>query len=109
MIDSKASKPEYVIFHEINKKVGQRLNIKPAEAQALMWFNFGDRTNLLSEPKTIIELLEDRIDVTSQLTKKSKDQVFKDFFTGASPLLSLGGMTLLDSGGAEYGESADES
>ena len=109
MIDGKASKPEYGIFHEINKKVGQRLNIKPAEAQALMWFNFGDRTNLLSEPKTIIELLEDRIDVTSQLTKKSKDQVFKDFFTGASPLLSLGGMTLLDSGGAEYGESADES
>ena len=109
MIDGKASKPEYGIFHEINKKVGQRLNVKPAEAQALMWFNFGDRTNLLSEPKTIIELLEDRIDVTSQLTKKSKDQVFKDFFTGASPLLSLGGMTLLDSGGAEYGESANES
>ena len=109
MIDGKPSKPEYGIFHEINKKVGQRLNIKPAEAQALMWFNFGDRTNLLSEPKTIIELLEDRIDVTSQLTKKSKDQVFKEFFTGTSPLLSLGGMTLLDSGGAEYEESADES
>ena len=109
MVNGKASKPEYGVFHEINKKVGDRLSVKPAEAQALMWFNFGDRTNLLSEPKTIIELLEDRIDVTSQLTKKTKDQVFKDFFTGASPLLSLGGLTLLDSGGAEYEESADES
>ena len=108
MVNGQKSKPEYGIFHEVNKKVGERLNIKPAEAQALTWFNFGDRTNLLSEPKTIIELLEERIDVTSQLTKKPKDQVFKEFFTGTSPLLSVGGLTLLDTGGADDEENTDE-
>lgn len=108
MVNGQKSKPEYGIFHEVNKKVGERLNIKPAEAQALIWFNYGDRTNLLSEPKTIIELLEERVDVTSQLTKKSKDQVFKEFFTGTSPLLSVGGLTLLDTGGVEYEGNDDE-
>ena len=50
------------------------------------------------EPKTIVELLDDRIDVTAQLTGMSKEEVFKKFMQGSIPLASFGGLTLLDTG-----------
>jgi len=91
-------KPEYKIFSDIYKKVANNLSIKPAEAQALTWFNYGDRTGLVSKPKTFIDILEERIDVTAQLTNDSKENVFKQFMQGKLPLLSLGGITLLETG-----------
>tara|TARA_R100001460_G_scaffold40740_3_gene76059 strand:- start:243 stop:2021 length:1779 start_codon:yes stop_codon:yes gene_type:complete len=91
-------KPEYKIFSDIYKKVANNLSIKPAEAQALTWFNYGDRTGLVSKPKTFVDILEERIDVTAQLTNDSKDNVFKQFMQGKLPLLSLGGITLLETG-----------
>ena len=68
------------------------------EAQSLSWFANGEKTGLASEPKTIVELIEDRIDVTSQLTNMNKEEVFKKFMQGKMPLLSLGGITLLETG-----------
>jgi len=53
---------------------------------------------LASEPKTIVELIDERVDVTSQMLGQSKDEVFKKFMKGSIPLLSLGGLTLLDTG-----------
>lgn len=91
-------KPEYKIFSDIFKKVANNLSIKPAEAQALTWFNYGDRTGLVSKPKTFVDILEERIDVTAQLTNDSKENVFKQFMQGKLPLLSLGGITLLETG-----------
>jgi len=91
-------KPEYKIFSDIYKKVANNLSIKPAEAQALTWFNYGDRTGLVSKPKTFVDILEERIDVTAQLTNDSKENVFKQFMQGTLPLLSLGGITLLETG-----------
>ena len=38
------------------------------------------------------------IDVTSQLTNMNKEEVFKKFMQGKIPLLSLGGITLLETG-----------
>jgi len=89
---------EYAVFSDIYKKVAEKAGVKPAEAQSLSWFANGEKTGLASEPKTIVELIEDRIDVTAQLTNDSKENVFKQFMQGTIPLLSLGGITLLETG-----------
>lgn len=100
---------EYAVFSDIYKKVAEKAGVKPAEAQSLSWFANGERTGLASEPKTIVELLDDRIDVTSQLTGISKEEVFKKFMQGSIPLASAGGLTLLDTGAMIQEGGADES
>ena len=100
---------EYAVFSDLYKKVAEKAGVKPAEAQSLSWFANGDRTGLESDPKTIVELLEDRIDVTSQLTGISKEEVFKKFMQGSIPLASAGGLTLLDTGAMIQEGGADES
>ena len=100
---------EYAVFSDLYKKVAEKAGVKPAEAQSLSWFANGDRTGLESDPKTIVELLEDRIDVTSQLTGMSKEEVFKKFMQGSIPLASAGGLTLLDTGAMIQEGGADES
>lgn len=89
---------EYAVFSDIYKKVAEKAGVKPAEAQSLSWFANGEKTGLASEPKTIVELIDDRIDVTSQLTGMTKEEVFKKFMQGSIPLASAGGLTLLDTG-----------
>lgn len=89
---------EYAVFSDIYKKVAEKAGVKPAEAQSLSWFANGERTGLASEPKTIVELLDDRIDVTAQLTGMNKEEVFKKFMQGSIPLASAGGLSLLDTG-----------
>ena len=89
---------EYAVFSDLYKKVAEKAGVKPAEAQSLSWFANGDRTGLESDPKTIVELLEDRIDVTAQLTGMNKEEVFKKFMQGSIPLASAGGLSLLDTG-----------
>lgn len=81
-IDGKDMQTEYAVFSDIYKQVAEKLGVKPAEAQSLSWFANGDKTGLASEPKTIVELIDDRVDVTAQLTGMSKDEVFKKFFQG---------------------------
>mgnify|MGYP003132306638 CR=1 FL=1 len=100
---------EYAVFSDIYKKVAEKAGVKPAEAQSLSWFANGEKTGLASEPKTIVELLDDRIDVTSQLTGMSKEDVFKKFMQGSIPLASAGGLTLLDTGAMMDEGVADES
>ena len=98
-IDGKSVQTEYAVFSDIYKQVAERLGVKPAEAQSLSWFANGQKTGLASEPKTIVQLIDDRVDVTAQLTGMSKDEVFSKFFKGSIPLLSVaGGATLLESG-----------
>ena len=100
---------EYAVFSDIYKKVAEKAGVKPAEAQSLSWFANGERTGLASEPKTIVELLDDRIDVTAQLTGMNKEEVFKKFMQGSIPLASAGGLTLLDTGAMIQEGGADES
>ena len=97
-IDGKDVQTEYAIFSDIYKAVAEKLGVQPAEAQSLSWFANGDKTGLASEPKTIVELINDRVDVTAQLLNQPKDQVFKKFLQGSLPLLSVGGLTLLETG-----------
>lgn len=97
-IDGKDVQTEYAIFSDIYKKVAEELGVTPAEAQALSWFANGDKTGLGSAPKTIVELIDERVDVTAQALGQTKDEVFRKFMRGGIPLLSLGGFTLLDTG-----------
>ena len=99
VIDGKEKQTEYAVFSDIYKQVAKLAGVKPAEAQSLSWFANGEITGLASEPKTIVDLIDDRVDVTSQIIGQTKEQVFKKFFQGALPLLSIpASTTLLDTG-----------
>jgi hypothetical protein len=97
-IGGESVQTEYAIFSDIYKKVAQRLGVQPAEAQSLSWFANGKKTGLASEPKTIVQLIDERVDVTAKALDQPKDTVFKKFMQGSIPLLSVGGLTLLDTG-----------
>lgn len=107
-IDGTSKQTEYAIISDLYKMTAEKLGITPAEAQALHWFTQGERTGLVSDPKTIVDIIEERIDVTAQATGKSKENVFLDFFSGKMPLMSLAGgaagLTLLEAGSTMYGK-----
>jgi hypothetical protein len=108
-LNKMSKQTEYAVFSDVYKKVAEKAGVKPAEAQSLSWFANGDKTGLASEPKTIVELIDDRIDVTAQLTNQSKEEVFKKFMQGSIPLASVSGLTLLDTGAVMDEGDADES
>lgn len=82
---------EYAVFSDIYRKVAEKLGVHPAEAQSLSWFANGKVTGLASAPKTVVELINDRIDVTAQLLGKTKEEVFEGFMLGRTPLLTAAG------------------
>ena len=99
MLEGKSMQTEYSVFVDIYKKVAEKAGVKPAEAQSLSWFANGNKTGLASEPKTVVDLIDDRVDVTAQILNQSKEEVFKKFFEGSLPLLSIPvGVTLLETG-----------
>lgn len=105
MIDGKAMQTEYAIFSDIYKKVATLAGVRPAEAQSLSWFANGKKTGLSSEPKTVVDLINDRVDVTAQILKQDKETVFKKFFEGKLPLLAVpASVTLLDTGAMMEGD-----
>lgn len=104
-IDGKAMQTEYAIFSDLYKKVAELAGVRPAEAQSLSWFANGQKTGLSSEPKTVVDLINDRVDVTAQILKQDKETVFKKFFEGKLPLLALpASVTLLDTGASMEGD-----
>jgi hypothetical protein len=108
MLEGKSMQTEYAVFVDIYKKVAEKAGVKPAEAQSLSWFANGNKTGLASEPKTVVDLIDDRVDVTAQILNKSKEEVFKKFFEGSLPLLSVPvGVTLLETGAMMENEDGD--
>lgn len=97
-IDGVSMQTEYAVFSDLYRRAGEILGVSPAEAQALGWFGSGDRTGLGSELKTVVELIDDRVDVTAKALGKTKDEVFVGFMSGKIPLLSVGGLTLMETG-----------
>ena len=91
VVDGVKQQTEYAVFSDLYKKVAERLGVMPAEAQSLSWFANGKFTGLASPPKSIVELINDRVDVTAQALGKSKDVIFKAFMEGKIPLLSATG------------------
>ena len=108
MLEGKSMQTEYAVFVDIYKKVAEKAGVKPAEAQSLSWFANGNKTGLASEPKTVVDLIDDRVDVTAQILNKSKEEVFKKFFEGSLPLLSVPvGVTLLETGAMMENEDGE--
>ncbi len=99
---------EYAVFSDLYKEAAKKLNVSPAEAQALGWFGSGKRTGLASDLKTVADLIDERVDVTAQALNRPKEEVFIDFFSGKIPLLSLGGLTLLDTGAITDSQDGEE-
>ena len=99
---------EYAVFSDLYKEAAKKLGVSPAEAQALGWFGSGKRTGLASDLKTVADLIDDRVDVTAQALNRPKEEVFIDFFSGKIPLLSLGGLTLLDTGAITDSQDGEE-
>ena len=97
-IDGVSMQTEYAVFSDLYRRAGEILGVSPAEAQALGWFGSGDRTGLGSDLKTVVELIDDRVDVTAKALGKTKDEVFVGFMSGKIPLLSVGGLTLMETG-----------
>ena len=91
VVDGLKQQTEYAIFSDLYKMVADRLGVQPAEAQSLSWFANGEFTGLASPPKTIVELINERVDVTAQALNRSKDAIFKGFIEGKIPLMSFGG------------------
>lgn len=94
MVDGVKQQTEYAVLSDLYKKVAERLGVMPAEAQSLSWFANGDITGLGSAPKSIVELINERIDVTAQATGESKETIFVGFLEGKIPLLSASGILL---------------
>jgi len=91
VVDGTKQQTEYAVFSDLYRLVAEKLNVQPAEAQSLSWFANGEYTGLGSPPKTIVELINERVDVTAQALGKSKDAIFKGFMQGKIPLMSVGG------------------
>ena len=91
VVDGIKQQTEYALFSDLYRLVAEKLNVQPAEAQSLSWFANGKYTDLGSPPKTIVELVNERVDVTAQALGKTKDAIFKGFIQGKIPLMSVGG------------------
>jgi len=94
VVDGKKQQTEYAVFSDLYKMVADRLGVLPAEAQSLSWFANGNFTGLGSAPKSIVELINERVDVTAQALNKSKDAIFKGFLQGKIPLMSGAGLLI---------------
>jgi len=77
---------EYPIYSDITSEIGKRLGLTPADAQALMWFYYGDRTGLASAAKTVPELLNDRLSITAQALGVSPQEAFDLYRRNMIPL-----------------------
>ena len=95
-IDGVKKQVEYGPIADIYVAMGKKLNVSPAEAQSMGWFGSGDRTGLASESKTIVDLVNDRIDVTAQLLGISNEEAARKLFRREIPLASnpMGGLLM---------------
>jgi hypothetical protein len=83
---------EYPIFADIIHRVADKLGVPQenvADAQAMGWFGMGERTNLGSAPKTMVDLLNERISVTSQMMGVPPQEIARKLFRREIPLASM--------------------
>tara|TARA_R100001440_G_scaffold7224_1_gene14363 strand:- start:2082 stop:3311 length:1230 start_codon:yes stop_codon:yes gene_type:complete len=82
---------EYPIFADIYDDVAKKLDVEPAESQALSWFGLGDETNLMSDRKTVSDIFDERINVTAKELGISPKEVAKLVFNRKIPLMGVAG------------------
>ena len=86
---------EYGPMADIYERTAGLLGTAPAEAQALGWFGLGGLTGLRSASRSIVGLMNDRINVTAQLLGLPQEVVAKLYFQRRIPLAGVGGAGLL--------------
>jgi hypothetical protein len=84
-----SAQTEYPVIADVWHEVANILGVQPAEAQALGWFSLGDETNLGSQLATVGELMDQRINVTSQAMKNSPEDVARALFRRQIPLMGV--------------------
>jgi hypothetical protein len=92
---------EYESLSKIYDNIAEELDISPAEAQALSWFNYGQRTGLKSEPGSLVDLLNQRIDITADVMNATPEDVVRGLMNREIPLLTLVGGTMMNLGDEE--------
>jgi len=98
---------EYESLSKIYDNIAEKLNISPAEAQALAWFNYGQRTGLRSELGSLVDLLNQRIDITAQVMSETigdvvtPEDVVRGLMNREIPLLTLVGGAMMNLGDEE--------
>lgn len=85
------SQVEYGPMADIYERTAGILDIAPAEAQALGWFGLGEDTGLRSASRSIVGLMNDRINITAQLLGLPQDVVARLYFQGRIPLAGAAG------------------
>lgn len=82
---------EYGPMADITARSAEILGEAPAPTQSLGWFGLGDMTNLRSAPKTLTELMGERIDVTAQKLGIDPEETARLYMQGKIPLMNQGG------------------
>ena len=82
---------EYGPMADITARSAEILGEAPAPTQSLGWFGLGDLTNLRSAPKTLTELMGERIDVTAQKLGIDPEETARLYMQGKIPLMNQGG------------------
>ncbi len=82
---------EYGPIADITFEAARRAGIAPAPMQSLGWFGMGSDTGLVSAPKTIAELMNERVNVTAQALGIPPLEVLRLLYKGGLPLMAKGG------------------
>jgi hypothetical protein len=79
---------EYSVFADIFHDAAKELGVSPAEAQSMAWFGFGGDTNLVSDPKTVSKVFDERLNITAQALGIPVDQAARLVFSKQIPLMA---------------------
>lgn len=83
---------EYAAAENLFRKAGERVGMRPADAQAAAWSGAGDLTGLGTVgTHTFPELVNERVMFTAKMRGQDPRQVLQDFVDGRKPLLARGG------------------
>jgi hypothetical protein len=100
---------EYAAAENLYKEVGNRVGMRPADAQAAAWAGAGDMTGLGTVgTHTFPELMNERLLFTAKMRGEDPHKVLADFVSGKKPLLSLGGAAAVGGGAAALAGSSND-
>lgn len=93
---SKPKDNEYAAAEQMFREIGERVGMRPADAQAAAWAGGGDMTGLGTVgTHTFPELMNERVMFTAKMRGEEPKSVLRDFITGKKPLLSIAGLAAL--------------
>lgn len=69
-------------------RAAEKFDISPGQAQAAAWYGNAEKTGVVTEPKTAMQILEDRIRQNATARNKSPEQMLDDMINGKDFLLA---------------------